>query len=283
MLSPPQRRSRRNGVLSRRTAGGSARRTGRCRARRPGWSRGRGSRRRRGGRRTPRADPRGSSRRARPGSRAARARRGRLVPVGSAHGEIPLVSRSAVCSTQSRRGGRWTGSAAPSGWRRRWSRCRAAVSRPARTSPRSVAATRRSWSAPQDADLEPLEERRVQLGSAEISPIRPGSAARAAGAEDGRRTTEHLAQVVSRDPVSGSEVVSLGGEHRLVHQVGLARPAAVDRGLGGAGCGGDRGDGEVGVADLLDEVGGRAQHGAVDARGRADAGRRLPRFITIRA
>ena len=90
-------------------------------------------------------------------------------------------------------------------------------------------------------------------GSAAISAISPGSAARG---PRGARTPPTYAAASRRrssasDPVSGSDSCSASvGERRLVHQVGLARPAAVDRGLAGAGPLGDRGDRQVGVPDL---------------------------------
>ena len=56
------------------------------------------------------------------------------------------------------------------------------------------------------------------------------------------------------------------GERGLVHQLGLARPPPVQRGLGRSGAFGDRGHRQVRIADFHKQIRGGAQYGSVDTR-----------------
>ena len=106
-----------------------------------------------------------------------------------------------------------------------------------------------------------------RVGSAAISPTRPGSAALAAGVV--RKVVvrrDHLAHILGQRPGVGNRGRGADREHRLVHEVRLARPAPIDRGLAGAGALGDRGDQELGIASLGEQFDGGAQHRAVDTR-----------------
>ena len=123
-------------------------------------------------------------------------------------------------------------SSAHQGWRRRSSRSARRGPTSARTSPRSAAEHDPVVEA-LPAAAEPLEQGRVQRRGRRRS--RPsGRAVRRA--RPGPRTPRRYAAAsrrgrrrASRCPAARAGLV--GRERRLVHEVGLARPAAVDRGL----------------------------------------------------
>ena len=77
---------------------------------------------------------------------------------------------------------------------------------------------------------------------------------------------DHLAQVLGQRPGVGKLGRGADREHRLVHEVRLARPAPVDRGLAGAGALGDRGDRQAGITRLGEQFDRGAQHRSVNSR-----------------
>ena len=136
-----------------------------------------------------------------------------------------------------------------------------------RTSPAAMAASRRSVSPRERTWPNRSSSLACRVGSVAISATSPGSAARAAGVV----STPAVRRTISRtSPASEPGLGKLGRlgdrEHRLVHQVRLARPAPVDRRLARACPPGDRVDRQVGVSRLAEQFDRRTQHRVVDAR-----------------
>jgi len=87
------------------------------------------------------------------------------------------------------------------------------------------------------------------------------------------RTDEHIAGARHHRPHVGRDI-ALGRlqrsgrdrEGRLVYQLDLARPATVQRGLGGAGPLGDGRHGQGGIADFGQQLARGGQHRGIDSR-----------------
>ena len=143
----------------------------------------------------------------------------------------------------------------------------------ARTSPASMAPSRRSLQPTPGASGEATEDVGVQRRVAGHLGQQPGQ--RGAGGRpaeqldtDGDQRPEVAAQVVAGRHHLGP----VRGEHGLVHEVGLGRPAPVDGRLVRPGPLGDGPDRQLEVADLLEEIGRRPQHGLVDPQVAGPAG-----------
>ena len=119
-----------------------------------------------------------------------------------------------------------------------------------------------------------------------MSAMSPGSAARTTGLVNTSRAAATMARTSPTMSPSGVvSAVGADGERGLVDQFGLARPPAVQRGLGGARPLGDRGHREIRVADFDEQVRRRRQYGSVDARvawasRRSGSRQRHPRLLS---
>ena len=135
-----------------------------------------------------------------------------------------------------------------------------------RTSLRAKASSRRSVRPRDRMSPNRSSSAACKVRSAAISPTSPGSAARAAGVVSTRnRAAHHLAHIAGQRSGVGQLGAAVDREHRLVHEVRLARPAPVDRGLTRARPPGDRVHREPGIPGLAEQVDGRAEHRPVDA------------------
>ena len=88
-----------------------------------------------------------------------------------------------------------------------------------------------------------------------------------------QRAGEHVAGSGNHRADVGGDIARRGldrrrrrGERGLVHQLGLTRPPSVQRGLGGSRSFGDRGHGQVRIADFHKQIRRGAQYGSVDTR-----------------
>ena len=100
-----------------------------------------------------------------------------------------------------------------------------------------------------------------------MSAIRPGSAARTAGlVKMSLVARDHRADIGTKIAGWSPDRGRRGGKRGFVDQFGLARPPSVQRGLGGACPVGNRGHGQVRIADFHKQIRGCAQYGSVDTR-----------------
>ena len=185
---------------------------------------------------------------------------------GFGHALIPLMIRVAVRSTHASSSSAPRVSSARSVMPASASARSAAVTS-GRTSPRAAASFRRSV-RPRDR-MSPNRSSsaacRVEVRG-HLADESGQCRARGRRGQHGHRAAHHLAHVAGQRPGVGQLGARGDREHRLVHEVRLARPAPVDRRLAGAGATGDRVDRELGVSGLAEQFDRRAQHRAVDTR-----------------
>ena len=119
--------------------------------------------------------------------------------------------------------------------------------------------------------------RALSSASAAMSAISPGSAARTTGLVNTSRAAAIIARTSAAMSPSGCrERRRRRGKRRLVDELGLAGPPAVQRGLGGARPLGDRGHRQIRIADFDKQIRRRAPVWQRRCAGRGAARRRRP-------